>query len=77
VLADELDMTLHISPLMGMDQTYALRDSEPGERLEVDIESRPNSAPGGATSGPEGPAEGLHRTMRPPRSKHRRARSGS
>jgi DUF1365 family protein len=35
VLADELDMTLHISPLMGMDPTYALRASEPGERLEA------------------------------------------
>jgi DUF1365 family protein len=41
VLTDELDKTLHVSPLMGMDQTYAFRASEPGERLSVHIESRP------------------------------------
>lgn len=41
VLADELDKTLHVSPLMGMDQTYAFRATEPGERLAVHIESRP------------------------------------
>ncbi len=40
VLTDELDKTLHVSPLMGMDQTYAFRASEPGERLSVQIESR-------------------------------------
>jgi DUF1365 family protein len=41
VLADELDKVLHVSPLMGMDQTYAFRATEPGERLSVQIESRP------------------------------------
>src|SRR6476469_2504258 len=41
VLTDELDKDLHVSPLMGMDQTYAFRASEPGERLSVHIESRP------------------------------------
>jgi uncharacterized protein len=41
VLGDELDKTLHVSPLMGMDQTYSFRASEPGERLAVHIESRP------------------------------------
>jgi len=41
VLADELDKSLHVSPLMGMDQTYAFRASQPGERLAVHIESRP------------------------------------
>jgi DUF1365 family protein len=41
VLTDELDKTLHVSPLMGMDQTYAFRASEPGERLSVHIESLP------------------------------------
>jgi DUF1365 family protein len=41
VLTDELDKTLHVSPLMGMDQTYAFRASEPSERLSVHIESRP------------------------------------
>jgi len=46
VLADELDKGLHVSPLMGMDQTYAFRASEPGERLAVHIESRPRGGPG-------------------------------
>lgn len=41
VLGDELEKTLHVSPLMGMDQTYAFRASEPGDRLAVHIESRP------------------------------------
>jgi DUF1365 family protein len=44
VLSDELDKTLHVSPLMGMDQTYAFRATEPGERLAVHIESRPRHA---------------------------------
>ncbi|HEX4465480.1 MAG TPA: DUF1365 domain-containing protein [Solirubrobacterales bacterium] len=44
VLTDELDKTLHVSPLMGMDQTYAFRASEPGERLGVHIESRPEDS---------------------------------
>jgi DUF1365 family protein len=47
VLTDELDKTLHVSPLMGMDQTYAFRASEPGERLAVHIESRPEAGQGG------------------------------
>jgi DUF1365 family protein len=41
VLRDELEKTFHVSPLMGMDQTYAFRAGEPGERLAVHIESRP------------------------------------
>jgi DUF1365 family protein len=41
VLAHELDKVLHVSPLMAMDQTYAFRAGEPGERLSVQIESRP------------------------------------
>ena len=41
VLSDELDKALHVSPLMGMDQTYAFRASEPGERLT----SRSSRAP--------------------------------
>jgi uncharacterized protein len=41
VLADELEKTFHVSPLMGMDQTYAFRAGEPGGRLTVHIESRP------------------------------------
>lgn len=47
VLSDELDKTLHVSPLMGMDQTYGFRATEPGERLAVHIESRPEAAAGG------------------------------
>jgi uncharacterized protein len=50
VLTDELEKIHHVSPLMGMDQTYSFRASEPGERLQVHIESRPRasaaSAPG-------------------------------
>jgi DUF1365 family protein len=46
VLADEFDKTLHVSPLMGMDQTYAFRATEPGARLSVQIESRPKQAEG-------------------------------
>jgi DUF1365 family protein len=45
VLSDELDKALHVSPLMGMDQTYAFRASEPRARLSVHIESRPDAAP--------------------------------
>jgi len=41
VLGDELEKTLHVSPLMGMDQTYSFRAGEPGPRLSVHIESRP------------------------------------
>ena len=41
VLKEELDKKLHVSPLMGMDQTYAFSASEPGERLQVHIETRP------------------------------------
>ena len=44
VLADELEKTLHVSPLMSMDQTYAFRATEPGDRLSVQIESRPRRA---------------------------------
>jgi DUF1365 family protein len=47
VLADELDKRLHVSPLMGMDQTYAFRATEPGPRLSVEIESRPRRGEGG------------------------------
>jgi uncharacterized protein len=48
VLSADLDKALHVSPLMGMDQTYGFRASEPGERLAVHIESRP--AGGGGKS---------------------------
>ena len=41
VLSDELEKSLHVSPLMGMDQTYGFRADEPGTRLAVHIESRP------------------------------------
>jgi hypothetical protein len=45
-LADELEKKHHVSPLMGMDQTYTFRASEPGEHLQVHIESRPREAEG-------------------------------
>jgi DUF1365 family protein len=60
VLRDELDKSLHVSPLMGMDQTYAFRAGEPGERLAVHIESRPS---GGAR-----PADGPGAVARPAKS---------
>jgi uncharacterized protein len=41
VLADELEKKHHVSPLMGMNQTYSFRAGTPGERLQVHIESRP------------------------------------
>jgi hypothetical protein len=41
VLANDLDKAFHVSPLMGMDQTYSFRASEPGESIAVHIESRP------------------------------------
>ncbi|HEV7481596.1 MAG TPA: DUF1365 domain-containing protein [Solirubrobacterales bacterium] len=59
VLSDELDKRLHVSPLMGMDQTYGFRASEPGARLSVHIESRPDGSdpsPGGGAAGPRGGA---------------------
>ena len=43
VLAGELDKQLHVSPLMGMDQTYDSAPSEPGEELS----SRSSRAPRG------------------------------
>jgi DUF1365 family protein len=46
VLRDELEKAFHVSPLMGMDQTYSFRAGEPGERLSVHIESRPRDGEG-------------------------------
>jgi hypothetical protein len=46
VLSGELDKALHVSPLMGMDQTYSFRASEPGPRLAIQIESRPRERDG-------------------------------
>ncbi|HVD41118.1 MAG TPA: DUF1365 domain-containing protein [Solirubrobacterales bacterium] len=46
VLADDLDKAFHVSPLMGMDQTYSFRASEPGETIAVQIESRPRGEHG-------------------------------
>ena len=56
VLADELEKTHHVSPLMGMDQTYSFRASEPGERLQVHIESRPRAGEGTPGRGTRGRA---------------------
>jgi uncharacterized protein len=44
VLVDELEKAHHVSPLMGMDQTYSFRAGTPGERLQVHIESRPKDS---------------------------------
>jgi uncharacterized protein len=46
VLTDELDKALHVSPMMGMDRSYAFRATEPGEQLVVHIESRPRDGGG-------------------------------
>ncbi len=54
VLVDELEKIHHVSPLMGMDQTYSFRASEPGERLQVHIESRPREGAAAAVSGAAG-----------------------
>jgi uncharacterized protein len=43
VLGEELEKSFHVSPLMGMDQTYSFRASEPGESIAVHIESRPRT----------------------------------
>jgi DUF1365 family protein len=40
VLGDEFEKSFHVSPLMGMDQTYAFRATEPSDRLVAHIESR-------------------------------------
>jgi len=52
VLGDELEKSFHVSPLMGMDQTYAFRASEPGDRLAVHIESRPHETATGTDNRP-------------------------
>lgn len=61
VLSDELDKSLHVSPLMGMDQTYAFRASEPGERLAVHIESRPRR--GAVNAGGDGAPRSFDATL--------------
>ena len=43
VLSEDLEKSFHVSPLMGMDQTYSFRASEPGDSIAVHIESRPRS----------------------------------
>jgi uncharacterized protein len=53
VLRGELAKELHVSPLMGMNQTYAFHAGEPGTSLSIHIESRPVqrfSAPAGPKS---------------------------
>jgi uncharacterized protein len=62
VLGDELEKTFHVSPLMGMDQTYAFRATEPGDRLIAHIESRPRESAEDRDTG------GLVRTRRNPKS---------
>lgn len=66
VLSDELDKSFHVSPLMGMDQTYAFRATEPGDRLAVHIESRPRQAPPRETAKTSN-SSGFSRSRRTPR----------
>ena len=61
VLSEDLEKSFHVSPLMGMDQTYSFRASEPGESLAVHIESRPRE------SAPDRDIGGLARTRRTPK----------
>jgi DUF1365 family protein len=49
VLSEDLEKSFHVSPLMGMDQTYSFRASEPGKSLAVHIESRPRASESGKT----------------------------
>jgi hypothetical protein len=51
VLAEEMEKNHHVSPLMGMDQTYSFRAGTPAERLQIHIESRP--AEGGTAPAPK------------------------
>jgi len=39
VLSGQFEKALHVSPLMGMEQTYTLRANDPGEKLLVHIDS--------------------------------------
>ncbi|HEY2715809.1 MAG TPA: DUF1365 domain-containing protein [Solirubrobacterales bacterium] len=43
VLGQDIEKSLHVSPLMGMDQTYRVSASEPGATLSVHIESHADS----------------------------------
>jgi uncharacterized protein len=63
VLSDELDKAMHVSPLMGMDQTYAFRATEPGERLAVHIESRPRGGEAGTRAPSATPAKSFDATL--------------
>jgi DUF1365 family protein len=54
VLVEEIEKNHHVSPLMGMDQTYSFRAGTPAERLQIHIESRPREA--GAPEGRGGTA---------------------
>jgi uncharacterized protein len=49
VLSEEIEKSHHVSPLMGMDQTYRFSAAEPGQTLAVHIESRPRPEEGGRT----------------------------
>ena len=40
VIRGEIDKAFHVSPLMDMDHTYDWRSTEPGERVQVHIDSR-------------------------------------
>jgi len=60
VLSEELEKTFHVSPLMGMDQTYSFRASEPGASIAVHIESRPRESVSARDIG------GLRQTRRAP-----------
>ena len=51
VLVEEIEKSHHVSPLMGMEQTYSFRAGTPGERLQIHIESRPREGGGADARG--------------------------
>jgi DUF1365 family protein len=63
VLSEEIEKSLHVSPLMGMDQTYCFRASEPGETLSVHIESRPREGDERGTGAGPSPSKSFDATL--------------
>jgi DUF1365 family protein len=53
VLSAELEKNHHVSPLMGMEQTYSFRAGTPGDRLQIHIDSRPRDGGAGESATPQ------------------------
>jgi hypothetical protein len=65
VLSDQLEKTHHVSPLMGMNQTYTFNAGTPGERLQIHIESRPREGTGTASDACAGANSAARADARP------------